>query len=200
MARYRCARVHTRGNTILDSLRVALARGAGESPQAEPYGVVSLHRFQNLYPQKRFFAIVDALVALSRTRRLVMVLHPVTKRRLEQLGRFDDLAAEPGMDLRPRMPYGDFVRLLADADFVLSDGGSNQEELALLGVPTVVLRDATERSDGLGRNAALAPTLSHLDWLALVEQLRITTQLVSIDELPSPSQAIADWVRASLAE
>ena len=199
MARYRCERVHTRGNTILDALRLALAREAGSEPEAQPYAVVSLHRFQNLYPKRRFLAIVDALAELSRSIRLVMVLHPVTRRRLARTGRFESLAAEPGLDLRPRMPYGDFVRLLARADFVLSDGGSNQEELALLGVPTVVLRDATERSDGLGRNAALATEVSAGAWLAMVERLRTSGSVAPLASLPSPSEEISRFVASAFA-
>ncbi len=38
----------------------------------------------------------------------------------------------------------------------MTDGGSNQEEAAMLGLPTLLLRRATERPDGLGDNIALS--------------------------------------------
>ena len=61
----------------------------------------------------------------------------------------------PNINLRPRMPYTEFLALLAGARAVFSDGGSNQEELAYLGVPTVLFRDRSERPDGLGENIVL---------------------------------------------
>jgi UDP-N-acetylglucosamine 2-epimerase (non-hydrolysing) len=57
--------------------------------------------------------------------------------------------------LSPRLGYGAFLRLAAGAACVLTDGGSNQEELAALGVPTIVMRERTERPDGLGANALM---------------------------------------------
>jgi len=38
---------------------------------------------------------------------------------------------------------------------VFSDGGSNQEELSYLGVPTVLYRERSERPDGLGHNVIM---------------------------------------------
>jgi len=48
------------------------------------------------------------------------------------------------------------VEALASAPFVVTDGGSIQEELAVLGVPTLLWRKRTERQDGLGRNVILS--------------------------------------------
>ncbi len=46
--------------------------------------------------------------------------------------------------------------MLAAAPYVITDGGSIQEECALLGVPTLIWRLRTERVDGLGANVVLA--------------------------------------------
>ena len=47
------------------------------------------------------------------------------------------------------LPHAAFTRLLAAAPVVVTDGGSIQEECALLGVPTLLWRAETERGDGL---------------------------------------------------
>ena len=60
------------------------------------------------------------------------------------------------------MPYTAFLMLLARARGVFSDGGSNQEELSYLGVPTVLFRDRTERPEGLGRNIILRDSIDEL--------------------------------------
>jgi UDP-N-acetylglucosamine 2-epimerase (non-hydrolysing) len=58
------------------------------------------------------------------------------------------------------MSYGNFIRLASNAECVLTDGGSNQEELAFLGIPTIVMRDYTERQDGIAHNAIMEGSLS----------------------------------------
>jgi UDP-N-acetylglucosamine 2-epimerase (non-hydrolysing) len=65
------------------------------------------------------------------------------------------LQDNPGVRLLPRMGYRDFLMLAAGAAYVMTDGGSNQEELAALGVPTLVMRARSERSDGFGANVMM---------------------------------------------
>ncbi|MGI8808842.1 MAG: non-hydrolyzing UDP-N-acetylglucosamine 2-epimerase [Acidimicrobiales bacterium] len=50
--------------------------------------------------------------------------------------------------------YVQFVRLLARAEVVLTDSGGVQEEAPVLGVPVLVLRDRTERTEGVDAGAA----------------------------------------------
>jgi UDP-N-acetylglucosamine 2-epimerase (non-hydrolysing) len=47
------------------------------------------------------------------------------------------------------------MQLLDRAIYVVTDGGSNQEELSYMGKPCLLLRQKTERKDGLGENAIL---------------------------------------------
>lgn len=55
-----------------------------------------------------------------------------------------------------RLPYGDFMHLLAGAEFMITDGGSNQEEMYYMGKPCLILRNRTERIEGLGKNVVLS--------------------------------------------
>lgn len=146
--------VDTDGNTITDA--VALTGAAEHARQASKTTIVaSLHRFQNIYDTKRLFALVTLLEALSKTFPVHFVLHPATLGRLTKAGLLERLSCCRGIQLLPRMGYRDFLHLAADAACVLTDGGSNQEELAALGVPTIVMRACTERPDGLGQNAIM---------------------------------------------
>jgi len=155
MARYGCdSVVDTGGNTILDAVAMTRASTTGRDDSAS-YVVASLHRFQNIYNKSRLHQLVLLVEAISKSFSVHFVLHPATRKRLEGSGLMDRLSASPGVLLLPRMGYGDFLRLAAGAACVLTDGGSNQEELAALGVPTVVMRSHTERSDGLGVNTIM---------------------------------------------
>ncbi len=146
--------VHTGENTILDCVRYA-TRDQQAAAGDKGYFIASIHRFQNIYHRATLEAIVDELLALSAQGEVLFILHPPTERRLKKYGLYDRLDASPAVALRSRMPYTDFLELMNGARAVISDGGSNQEELSYLGVPTILLRERSERPDGLGENIVL---------------------------------------------
>lgn len=146
--------IDSRGNTIVDA--IALTGAAAVLPDsATPYLVASLHRFQNIYDTRRLAALISLIKDLSMHVDVRFVLHPATQTRLKKQGMLSLLSDTPSIQLLPRMGYGDFLRMAAGAMCVMTDGGSNQEELAALGVPTIVMRARTERPDGLGANALM---------------------------------------------
>jgi UDP-N-acetylglucosamine 2-epimerase (non-hydrolysing) len=146
--------VDTGGNTIVDAVNLA---GVSEilGGERSAYLVASLHRFQNIYNSRRLQSLVELIVKLAEIFPIHFVLHPATRKRLDAEGLMGKLAGNERIKLLPRMGYRDFLRLAAGATCVLTDGGSNQEELAALGVPTLVMREYTERQDGLGSNALM---------------------------------------------
>lgn len=157
LAGHRLAIINTQANTILDTLRRALAQPARpEAAIDTPYAVVSLHRFENLHSRERMAIILATIRELARRLRVILVLHPTTEKRLTELGELDTLSDTPGIELRPRMTYVPFMQLVSGALLVVSDGGSNQEELSYLGIPTLLMRMATERQEGLESNVVLS--------------------------------------------
>ena len=64
------------------------------------------------------------------------------------------LGGEPGVTLVNPMDYPSAVALLAECDFVMTDSGGLQEEAPALGKPVLVLRDATERPEGVEAGVA----------------------------------------------
>jgi len=99
--------VNTQGNTLLDGLRRALELGrapANPIPEGE-FGVVSLHRFENIFFKKRFTHILHMLEDVATRYPLVFVLHPATRRNLTRYGHMERLAANPKFHLWPRMGY-----------------------------------------------------------------------------------------------
>lgn len=55
----------------------------------------------------------------------------------------------------PRLPYLDFMKLLEQSEFIVTDGGSNQEEAYYMGKPCLALRKRTERIEGLKKNVVI---------------------------------------------
>jgi UDP-N-acetylglucosamine 2-epimerase (non-hydrolysing) len=111
------------------------------------YFLVTMHRAETVDDEGRLRGLVDALTAVSDKygQPVVCSLHPRTRDRMTRLGmEFDDDAA-----VRYLEPLGlfDFVALEREARCVLTDSGTVQEECAILRVPSVTLRDVTERPE-----------------------------------------------------
>lgn len=151
-------KINTHCNTIADSLGLALEknhlRNAGEDADKD-YGVVSLHRFENIFFTDTFKQIIEQLIWVAQYYPLIFVLHPATRKRLLTTGLISKLQNHPNIALRERSGYVDFVGLLSGSQFVITDGGSNQEELSLLGIPAFLMRKTTERQEGLNHNVCL---------------------------------------------
>jgi len=157
LAGQRGERVDTGGNTLADALALALESDRPEAlAPAEPFGLVSRHRFENIFHRRRFESLLESVELLAQERKLLFVLHPPTARRLERLGLRARLAANPRIELHPRYGFFAFAALLRRADFVVTDGGGIQEEASYLGLPCLLLRAATERREGLGANVVLS--------------------------------------------
>lgn len=150
--------VATGGNTLRDALAMALERIGGAPVQGGEggYGIVSMHRSENLSKRPVFDMLLEEVVAAASRVPLRFVLHPATRERIQATGWLQRLRQVRGLELLERMDYPEFVRLLVNCRFLMTDGGSNQEEAAMLGLPTLLLRRATERADGLKDNVSLS--------------------------------------------
>lgn len=156
-------RIHITGNSGIDALMLVKAGLAAGRPAAVPAGLASgrrplllatIHRREN--QGARLDAVLAALAMLAADADICIPVHPaprVADRISRTLGRC------PGVTLLPPLAYGDFVWLLSQAALVLTDSGGIQEEAPALGVPVLVLRDVTERQEGLASgNARLVGT------------------------------------------
>ena len=157
VAAYRREKVNTFANTLADT--VALAASVplrSDHLPSEPFVLVSLHRYENIFRRDRFVRLVEILEEIAESKPCLFIVHPPTEAQLQRFGLQARLADNPRIELRPRYTYFDFFALLQRADFVVTDGGSIQEESSYLGVPCLLLRKVTEREEGLGANAVLS--------------------------------------------
>ncbi len=194
LERYGRETIDTHGNTQIDVLRFGLEHvgDADVEIPAEPYAVASLHRYENVFDRDRLERIVALLESISRDRLVVFVRHPVTDAQLRKTGLASRLEANERILLLPRLEYFPFLALIRTAAFVVSDGGGNQEELSYLGVPTLLLREETERHEGLGENVVL----SRFDRATIEGFVADPTRFRRAERLPdsTPSSSIADFL------
>lgn len=158
VGKYKGKKVLTKENTLLDSLKLAL-KEQGKTKVDIPnkkYAVVTVHRFENIFKKNKFEEIIKIVEEMSKKIKVLFILHPPTKKKLEEYGFMARLKRNKNIELRPRYDYFEFVKLINKSEFVVSDGGSNQEECFYLGKPCLLLRNETERKEGIGKNVVLS--------------------------------------------
>jgi UDP-N-acetylglucosamine 2-epimerase (non-hydrolysing) len=139
------------GNTVVEALHHDRSGAeAGSGPV-----IVTMHRVENLNRRERVAQLLDLVARTATERPVRFVTHGPTIQTLRRSGA-DRRLLGAGVELVELVPHREFVAMLEAAPFVITDGGSIQEECALLGVPTLLWRGATERADGLGHNVVLS--------------------------------------------
>jgi UDP-N-acetylglucosamine 2-epimerase (non-hydrolysing) len=147
--------IDTGGNTLIDAIRYARAEPEEPDYPAGPYAVANLHRFENLHSQVRWEHMLRVLEQAAAKTTVLLVLHPPVQEKLDREPTTRASLERAGVLLLPRQPFIPFIKLLARSAYVISDGGSNQEECHYLGKPCLILRDTTERMEGLDGGCCL---------------------------------------------
>jgi UDP-N-acetylglucosamine 2-epimerase (non-hydrolysing) len=155
---YKGLKINMGANTMLDGVRFALNYPLKPlfDFQESPYGVVSIHRFENIFTSRFTQVIIPLLIEIARIYHLVITLHPTTRERLHTLNLYNDLNSHKNITLHERFGFVEWINVCSKAEFVITDGGSNQEELSYLGVPTLLFRYETERQEGVGQNVIIS--------------------------------------------
>lgn len=153
-------RIFVTGNTVVDALLSVAARkpqptddvlkSALDAP--ERLVLLTAHRRESFgAPLRRVFGAVRLLADDHPDVRIVYPVHPnpnVTEPARELLG------GHPRIHLTEPLDYLDLVVALRHAALVLTDSGGIQEEAPTFDVPVLVLREVTERPEGVEAGVA----------------------------------------------
>jgi len=135
------------------------------------FRLATVHRAENTDDLTRLEAVFTALRTLAREARLVLPLHPRTRKVLEASGDFT--AMTEGIDVIEPVGIFDIICLMRGARLVLTDSGGMQKEAYFHGTPVAILREETEWTELLDiRWARLPATFSSegiLDAAAAIE-------------------------------
>jgi UDP-N-acetylglucosamine 2-epimerase (non-hydrolysing) len=139
------------GNIMIDSFEMlreqieaeTMAASLGLMPRH--YGIVTLHRPQNVDYLENLSRLVDSLVRLADMMDLVFPIHPRTRARLASFGLMGALEESPGLRITNPMSYIRFMSLVCEARLIITDSGGIQEETTFLNIPCLTLRENTER-------------------------------------------------------
>ena len=143
--------VFTVGNTVVDALRLTVGRLPKNrwcaAFRSKRIVLVTAHRRENF--GRPLESICDAIARLADHHKDCQFVYPLhlnpNARSLAQRR----LHGHARVHLCEPLRYQDFVRLLSRSELVLTDSGGVQEEAAVLGKTTLVLRDSTERTEAV---------------------------------------------------
>jgi UDP-N-acetylglucosamine 2-epimerase (non-hydrolysing) len=118
-------------STILNQLELEPGR----------YLALTLHRAENTAPEI-LPGVIQALAEIAKEQQIVFPVHPRTAAALRQQG----LTLSPKIRACDPLGYLDTLKLVNNAQILLTDSGGLQEEAAALGTPALILRNETEWS------------------------------------------------------
>jgi UDP-N-acetylglucosamine 2-epimerase (non-hydrolysing) len=153
-------RILVTGNTVVDALQwiadLPWQPDADLAPllsDSADLVLVTAHRRESFgAPLARICAAIRELALAARGRwRLIYPVHPNPQ---VQGPVYEALQGIPGVSLLPPLDYLSLINLLGRARLVLTDSGGIQEEAPTFGAPVLVLRDATERPEGVAAGVA----------------------------------------------
>lgn len=149
------------GNTVIDALHLSLA--IIEKQKTELASLLNLdlskkivlvtgHRRESF--GEPFENICDALIELSRTYDDLVFVYPVHLNPNVRSTVYNKLGAVKNIKLIEPLEYPDLLWLMKQSFLVLTDSGGIQEEAPALGKPVLVMRDVTERTEGIEAGTA----------------------------------------------
>jgi len=153
------SRIFVTGNTVIDALRMVRNGAVKRAKEAFPFlangkrtVLVTAHRRENLgEPLREICLAVSRLVEGHKDVQVIWPVHSnpsvsdIVRKAVGQRERI--YLVEP-------IEYFSFVGVMALSSMVLTDSGGVQEEAPALGKPVLVLRDTTERPEGVRAGTA----------------------------------------------
>lgn len=193
-------KINTTQNTLIESFWTSALRK-------------SAHPFvkKTLKMKSKYFVLVahrqeHVLFGRSGTGNLLEYIFKNTKPSMKCVLVMHDISAPFIQEFRDRMgsifttrvipmkllPYTDFMHILSGAEFIVTDGGSNQEESYYMGKPCLLIRKNTERIEGLGANVELSRLDLHVVKYFLTHYIKYRRPKVQMSD--SPSNIIVNYL------
>jgi UDP-N-acetylglucosamine 2-epimerase (non-hydrolysing) len=197
--------VHITGNTSIDAVLAVEAKLPTLAPRQGGLQrvLVTCHRRESW--GEGLESVAAALIAIARDATIDLILHPNPHVAKVMRSR---LATTRNVALFDPCSHWELVRRMRDADLILSDSGGIQEEAPALGTPLLVLREKTERPEGIATgNMRLVGTSTRAistearrllqDPVALAAMSRRSFPYGDGQAAPRIATIIEEWLRAS---
>lgn len=181
--------IYVTGNTVIDALKTTIKNNyTSEITEWAKGGrliLITAHRRENLgEPMYRMFHSIRKIAEEYEDVRMVYPMHPNPKVREVA---YEILADSNRIRLIEPLNAFDFHNLMNHAYFILTDSGGIQEEAPAIGKPVLVMRETTERPEGLEAGTLmLVGTEEEKIYAACKMLLDNTEQYQKMSHAPNP--------------
>lgn len=135
------------GNTAIDALKLTVQHSESENSNGERIILLTTHRRENLgKPMENIF---NAVKRIATEYEDVKVIYPIHKNPLIRELAHAILDEQKNIEIIEPLEVIEFHNLMNKSYLILTDSGGIQEEAPSLGKPVLVLRDTTERPEGI---------------------------------------------------
>lgn len=131
------------GNTIVDAINIVIPKTIQKMNRV----YMTIHRRENGKNEvEGIFRAVKDFALMNGRWEVIFPCHPSPRIRNEAERMLSGLSNISVID---PLEYRSNIKLLAESSFVVTDSGGIQEEAGVLGIPTLVCRETTERSESV---------------------------------------------------
>lgn len=153
-------KVYVTGNTVIDALKIVAAMPfdpmqtllAQVPLEGKRVVVATVHRRET--SPEAIEEICQALITIAQRYQDLQIVCPVHLNPNVRLPLTRLLSGVPNITLLPPLDYQPMVWLLQRCHFVITDSGGLQEEVTAIGKPVLVVREKTERPEGIAVGTA----------------------------------------------
>lgn len=167
--------IYITGNTVIDALEsripIALKR---ESPldhlDLEDYALLTLHRAENVDDRQTLTNLIRGLLSLDE--QIVFPAHPRTVNRLKSFGLDKEIESDGSFRIIEPVPYLDFLRIIVDCKYIMTDSGGIQEEATAPSINkrVFVLRTSTERPEAVESGHATLVGVNPSEFVPMIRE------------------------------
>ena len=109
------------------------------------FGILTFHRPSNVDNKTDLEKLVNIWCETSELIPLLFPIHPRTLKNIKTFGIYEKMAKHPNLFFTEPIGYLEFIHLLKNSAFAITDSGGIQEEATYLNIPCLTVRSNTER-------------------------------------------------------
>ena len=144
------------------------------------YILVSIHREENIENEECLDQILKSILYFEKKYKIPLIFstHPRLKKKLLKSKK----KFSKNIIFHKPFGYFEFVNLMVNSKFILSDSGSISEETSILSLPAVNIRNAFERQESMEKGTVIMSGTKMNDIINSVETMKINHKKISLHE------------------
>lgn len=169
----RHSNVFLTGNTVIDAVKSIEL----EPSDHDDFILATFHRPENVDNEQRLKQILERLERISQKKKVLFPVHPRTREKMKEF------SLSPNIRTMNPLGYLDFLSLINDSYFIITDSGGIIEEAISLKTPTLMVRRSSERREAIRKGGSIltSPGSFYGEALQLINNRQHYKQMAQAD-------------------